>query len=291
MSLKLLKLLPRQLRHALIRRQARINEGELIGLTVRVASTVDDYVGAARLVHDGYVAKGIAPAHPSGVRMTPFLALPSTIVFVAHQGERMVGTISLVVDSTLGLPLQRIYGQEVDDVRTERRRIAEVGSLCIAKGFRGLGVAYLLNKAMSVCAAKLLGVDDLLIAVHPDAADLYEATLCFEQIGGLKQYPSLNRSAKAVALRLRLRESHDTWLREFGHRPADTCNTHYLYAVRVDPQIQLPPSAPDLRALAQVHRAATMKLAALRPDVLTELCAADFDHLRSELREPALEAA
>lgn len=80
---KLMRLLPGSVRHALIRRASRPDERELAGLEVRIASSVDEYLEAAKLVHDAYVSRGIMQSHGSGVRMTPFLALPSTIVFVA----------------------------------------------------------------------------------------------------------------------------------------------------------------------------------------------------------------
>lgn len=280
---KLLRFLPKPLRHWAIRRGMKLDEQELGELEVRVASSIEDYVGAARLIHDGYVRRGLCTSHGSGVRLTPFSALPSTIVFVAFRRGELVGTISLVTDSSLGLPMEKIYGEEVDSVRRQGRRIAEVGSLCVAREYRGLGVTYLLNKAMQLCAARLLGVQDLMIAVHPDAADLYEATLCFDRIGGVKQYPSLNRSAPAAPLRLRLAELPTIYFERFGHLPANAQNPHHLYVERVDANIVLPDDAPALQRLASIHRLATLKLFALRPDTVTELGNNEFERLRREL--------
>lgn len=282
MNLRLLRLLPRSLRHWLIRKYVRVDERELDGVEVRVASTVDEYLAAAKLVHDGYVGKGIDQAHGTGVRVTPFLALPSTVVFGAFRDGTMIGTMSLVVDSSLGLPLQRVYRAEVDSIRAEGRRVAECGSLCVDRAHRGSGVSYLLYKAM-FSTAQMLGVDDLVIAVHPHARDLYEAALCFEQVGGTKRYPGLNRSAQAVALRLRCRESRDLALRAFGSG-TDLNNAHYLYFERREPRLLLPPDELSLRRLIPVHQAATLKLAALRPDMVSQLCDGDFQRLRSELR-------
>lgn len=277
---RLIRALPRAWQRAIVRRKASFDERDLEGVTVRVANSVDDYVAAARLVHDGYVAKGLAQPHASGVRMTPFLALPTTIIFVAHRAGELVGTMSLVGDSALGLPMEKIYGPEVIKARSTGRRLAEVGALCIAPSARGLGVAYLLNKAM-ITYATSLGIEELLIAVHPDAAVVYE-TLCFEAFGPVRQYPSLNRSALAVGLCFRLSAYVELTGRAYGHLPADNANPHYLYCHRADPQIQLP-QADARPQLAMIHRRAAMKLAALRPDIVRELSHSEFQLLQREL--------
>lgn len=274
-------LLPRSLRHSLIRRGFRIDEEEIADVDVHIATTVGEYVEAAKLVHDGYVDRGIMPLHGSGVRMTPFGALPSTIVFVALRGEQLVGTLSLVVDSSLGLPMEGIYPNEVAAVRRASRKMAEVGAQCVKKECRGTGVGFLLNKAMFQMA-ELLGVEDLVIAVHPKAEELYTATLCFERLGEEKAYPTLNQSALAVALWQR-GGCRRALLRAFGHLPPTFANPHHLYWERVDPNIRLPSSTQFLSQLTRVHRQAAMKLAALRPDIVTELADPDFEKLRREM--------
>lgn len=277
---RVMKLLPRSIRHALIRRAARIDEQELADVEVRIATSVSDFVEAAKLVHDGYVARGIMSPHGSGVRTTPFLALPSTIVFVAIKGGRLVGTLSLVVDSSLGLPMERIYPDEVQAVRRQARRIAEVGAQCVAKECRGTGVAFLLNKAL-LLTTELLGVEDLLIAVHPKAEDLYVATLCFERLGNERAYPLLNQSALAVALWQR-GGGRKALQRAFGHLSPALTNPYHLYCERVDSNIHLVP-ARFLSQLATVHRQATMKLAVLRPDIVMDLSATEFQTFRYEM--------
>src|SRR4051794_20560560 len=41
------------------------------GLDYRLAHTVDDRLGAFRLIHTAYVRAGLSESHPSGMRVTP----------------------------------------------------------------------------------------------------------------------------------------------------------------------------------------------------------------------------
>ncbi len=278
-------MMPQALRYAVIRRGVRIDEAELASVeSVRIASTVDEYVDSMRLVYDGYVNRGILTEHDSKVRMTPYLALPSTAIFVAIEKGQVAGTLSLVKDGPFGLPMGKIYAHEVQSVRDEGRVIAEVGALCVANGKRGTGIPFLLYKAMWLAARRLLGVDDLVIAVHPDAADLYCATLQFERIGPVRDYPSLTRSASAVALRLKLRESEEKFKETWGQLPPTPSNPYWLYVQRVDPQISLPKEVAGLDG-QELHRKAILKLAALRPDIVLDLNTAEFELWRSEMKK------
>lgn len=281
---RLLPWLPWRLKSALVRRAFHYKEEELQGVVVKVADTADAYVDAARLVHDGYVARRIMRAHGSGVRMTPYLALPTTVIFVALRDGQLLGTLSLVLDSELKLPMEKAFPDEVAAVRAEGRRPAEVGALCVAPGQRGMGVPFLLYKAMWKTAVELLGVDDLVISVHPTAAPLYEGMLCFERMGRPRQYPGLDRSAVAAALRLKLREAETTFRAVFGHLPKDQHNPLYMYVEHPHPQLELPADARFLEQLRGLRQQATLKLAALRPDIVLELDPSTFETFRRALR-------
>lgn len=279
-----LRLMPRPVRFNIIRNGMKLNDDELRRVeAVRIASTIDEYVAAMTLVHDGYVNRGIMAPHESRIRMTHYLALPSTIVFVALESGQVAGTLSLVKDGPVGLPMQKIYGDEIQALRDQGRAAAEVGALCITPGRRGNGMSFLLYKTMFLTAWKLLGVDDLVMAVHPDAADLYAATLTFERIGPVREYPALDRSALAVAMRLDLRTFEQKTKDAWGALPKTPANPHWLYFERNDPQITLPTSQAIFDDLLDLHRKASMKLASLRPDIVLDLDPKEFQKFRGEM--------
>lgn len=282
---KLFKLLPSSIRERLVRRAFRLDESAIAALEVSVAETPRDYEAAARLVQALYVKRGIATEHPSGARVTPHVLAPTTAVFVAKSGGEVVGTISLTLDSELGLPMDKIYRDELAPLRARGRRLAEVGALCLAPGHRGTGCMYLLSRIMNDYALRA-GCDDLVIAVHPDVADYYRANMLFEQIGAVKTYPGLEKSALAIAMRLDKRTFEDRLLARFAWRHHDASNPWWLWFGRMNAQIT-PADFTDIGLQRQLsnRRRAAVHLAALRPDVLVDLDGDDRTHLASIVPE------
>lgn len=232
MRLRALRFLPPFVRRNLVRRSFRFREDLVQGLSAQLATNAEDALAAARLVHDAYVARKLIAAHPSGLRVTPSHALPSTFVLVAKREGAVIGTISLQVDGAFGVPMESAFGAEIASLRAEGRRIAEVGALSIAPEHRGVGVVHLLNRAMFE-VARAVGVDDLVMAVSDWAADLYETTLCFERMGDVRPYPGLVRSVPAAAMRLSLAEAPARFR-------AQAPETYAVYVQRPWSEVSLP---------------------------------------------------
>jgi hypothetical protein len=279
--MSLLTMLPRSLRQKLIRSRMGFVDTDIEGFEVTLAEGEDDTFAAARSVHDSYVERGIMSPHPSGLRVTPHVVLPTTRIFVAKLAGRVIGTISLVIDSPMGLPMDAVYGDELGSLRTPPTRIAEVGALAIAREHRRTGLVFLLNRIMFECAARL-GIDRLVIAVHPDAEDLYAATMLFERFAGERCYPGLNRSARAVALTLDLTTAEQQLARAFGGLGPCNANTHHLYFVRPCPQIDLPTCLTD-RSAREQRLDACAALVRARRDVFRSLPSHQLAHLRKVL--------
>lgn len=281
LAVHVMPLLPRRLRHHVIRSQIRLDEQVMNEVVLKVADTADEVLAAARLVHDSYVGRGLMPPHPAGVRIVPHQALPETITFVAKHHDEVIGTISLVVDAKMGLPMEKIYGDEVAALRAEGKRVAEAGAQCIKPEYRHTGVSFLLSKLMITTAREALGVDDLLIAVHPNAAELYEATLLFVRTGPVRCYPGLNEKALAVMLRLDLAHMKADFQKEWGHLPKDTRNPLYMYIERSDPQLQIPLDNAFVWDRWPMRLQAVAELFALCPEALKGLPKPRFDDLRA----------
>jgi GNAT superfamily N-acetyltransferase len=176
------------------------------------------------------------------MRVTPHLLLPATVTFVARAGDAVVGTVSLFLDSVLGLPAEALLRRELGQLRARRRRVAEAGALAVAPGRRGYGVTYLLLKALYRCAVELLGVDDLVLAVHPDDEDYFRAALSCARLHSPGPAPGRGARAPAVPLHLDLRAARWTWFQTAGHLPPTAANPYHMFIQRHDPQITLPDS-------------------------------------------------
>ena len=173
------------------------------GLDFGLATDCRTLEQAFRLQHDRYAAQGYMDAHPSGWRLSLHNALPATRVFVARSGGRVVGTMTLIADSPLGLPMDEIYADELRRLRDAGRNLAEVSALAIDPEYQSSGVPILLRLIRMLVIHAAQTESDLCIAVNPHHAAFYRKALHFQDIGALKQYGKVN-GAPAIALRLDL---------------------------------------------------------------------------------------
>jgi hypothetical protein len=176
-------------------------------IDVAVAVTRSERDAASRLVHRCYVDRGYATPSADGRHTNPYLALPSTTVFVARAEGAIVATVSLVEDSPRGLPCGALWPSELEALRATGHRIAEVSALAVSASWRGRGLRAMrpLVRAVGVYARDLAGVDVLCVAVHPRHATFYEALLHFRRFGALTTCDAVN-GAPAVGLCLDLVE-------------------------------------------------------------------------------------
>jgi hypothetical protein len=172
---------------------------------LRIADTQELLLSAFRLIYDVYIRCRLTEPNTYAMRVTPYHLSPDADVFVASRGPRVATTMSLIRDGTMGLPMEEAYGPEVRRRRAEGSRLAEVS--CLAGDAYGPGgMKRLAIRLMGFMAqyAWRCGVDELLIAVHPDHARFYERLITFRPIGGECPYtPVCNKPAVAMALDLR----------------------------------------------------------------------------------------
>lgn len=171
-----------------------------------VARSTDTLDQAFRLIHDQYVARGYMRPDPSGWRLGLHHALPGTKVFVAQARGRVVGTVALVPDSPIGLPMDDLYGAELAPLREQARYVAEVSGLAIAEECRSSGLAILksLVRLLLLYAIEVRGCSDICIAVNPRHVGFYRRVFPHaHEIGERRAYDKVN-GAPAVALRIDL---------------------------------------------------------------------------------------
>ena len=170
-----------------------------------LARGIQTFDAAFRLVHDQYVRYGYMAPSQSGRRLSLYDALPTTKVFVASAGGRVVGTVTLIQDSLVGLPMDEIYSTELAGFRAGDRRLAEVSALAMDPAYRTSGVAILMRlmRMMVIYAAEIARLDELCIVVNPRHVAFYRKFLEFQTFGGFTSFGKVN-GAPAAALRLDL---------------------------------------------------------------------------------------
>ncbi len=154
-------------------------------LITRIAANRRDLIGAFELVYAAYSAKGYIPPHPKRMVYQPVFGLPSSRTMVAAlPDDRAVGTLSIVGDSPLGFQLETSYRDEVQLLRKEGRKLAEITCLAIdgASGLRPAEVFAALTR-FTIHYALWRKYDDLLMAVHPRHYRFYWRTFRAAPLG------------------------------------------------------------------------------------------------------------
>ena len=152
---RLVQMMIRQLRHLDI----------TIGRAVSAAALIEAY----RRVYTRFIAKGYILLEETHTRVRVFEALSKTATFVAKQSgsNDIVGVVSLLPDSHLGLPSEHAFGKEIGTLRASGRRICEVSNQVATDAALEM---------MRVIFAQALTdqADDVIMAVSPKHVGVYE---------------------------------------------------------------------------------------------------------------------
>ncbi len=177
-----------------------------MNVDVKLAETKDEFEAAFRIIHDSYVEQGYMKPDPSGLKVTKYNALPGTLVIIAREDRQIVATISLVMDSLLGLPSENIFPDEIKAIRQGSLKMAEVAGLAISSMCRNKNVTMNLYHIM-IAFAEFCGVTELIISVNPHHVKFYRDVCMFEVASDVRMYKNLDGDAPAVLLRNRFPEN------------------------------------------------------------------------------------
>ncbi|MDE1950198.1 MAG: GNAT family N-acetyltransferase [Burkholderiales bacterium] len=229
-----LGVVPQPIRFAAYRQMVDCDPAPDSRLVLKIAETQDELEACFSLLHDAYVASGFMKPHPSGLRVTPYHALPTTTTLCAKFDGKVAGTLSIVREGVFGFPLQSAF--DLSAVRAREGRIAEISALAIHPAFRRTGgsILFPLMKFMYEYCTQYFDTRHLVIAVHPTRIELYEALLAFERLQAavVDEYDFAN-GAPAVGATLDLQ----TAPRRFHALYADRNERHNLYRYFVETRL------------------------------------------------------
>lgn len=177
----LLLLLPKPIKHFILRLVVQFPDAISTTLRFKVAETQEELEQAFHLLHNAYVHEKLMSPHPSGLRVTKYHALSSTSTLIAIENNVVVGTLSLIRQSSFGLPMESIFN--LDGLPVESR-LAEVSSLAIKKEYlhqRGR-ILFPLLKFLYHYSHEYFGITHFVIAVNPKWIDFYEGILMFKPL-------------------------------------------------------------------------------------------------------------
>jgi len=197
--------------------------------TIRVANDAESRRSAYELIYRLYREKEYAQPNRSGMWLSIFDALPETATLLVEKtaveggGWKVegrsnpttstfhhppstaaipVGALTVVFDSAMGLPADKVYGPELDALRGAGRRLAEVVSLGVAEdGAAGSQALVKLFNFAYFVARGLREATDFVITVNPRHVRFYERLMLFSQAGPERDYDKVG-GAPAVLMRL-----------------------------------------------------------------------------------------
>jgi hypothetical protein len=167
------------------------------------ATTDQDLLESLRLVQRRYELRGYLPGGADHADLTLYHVLPGSRTILIKAAERIVATATYVPDSPLGLPSERVFGPEVDEIRSAGRRLVEISGLAIEESVRAHDRAKLavwLFQTIEDLARSSGNTDDLVITVNPRHVPYYSGRLGFNQVAGPRPFAAV-QGADAVLLR------------------------------------------------------------------------------------------
>lgn len=217
-----------------LRQMISINDLEIQDYGFGMAIQAKDYIMALKLVQDIYRKEGYLNSKEKSAtcRILKNHFYDKTAVFIGKKQGEIAFTVSLFPDASWGLPMDSIYKEELDQLRFQGRKIGEVGCLATHPDHRHISQTILMHgfKMMFKHASENLGLDDLVITVHPKHALVYKEILMFEEVcpGTVKTYPTVNNNP-AFALRLNLHEVEAKLKHYYNDNPPETNLYQFMF--------------------------------------------------------------
>lgn len=188
---------------------------------IRLADTEAGRNSASMLINKMYSWRGYAGSHQVQEN-------PNRITLTASDRDTLIGTITLGIDSQVGLLADEIFKEEVDAYRSKGRKVCELTKLAFDAS---LNSKFALASLFHICfiyGRRLHHCTDVFIEVNPRHRVFYERMLGFKQLGELKANPRVNAPAYLLWLDLDYVEEQITKFGGTSDHP-ETTRTLYPY--------------------------------------------------------------
>jgi hypothetical protein len=170
-------------------------------IELSVAKSYRERDEAEDLVFRQYSSRGYQVAEPGSEPHAPRSRARRESVVIARSAGRVVGTVTVGIDSPNGLLVDEGSRERVDTFRARGHRLGEVVRLAVDPAADSRCVlAALFNAAHGVMEANRL--DHVFIEVNPRHVSFYERALCFEVEGEERMCPRVQ--APSLLLRMRV---------------------------------------------------------------------------------------
>lgn len=166
--------------------QNKISEPLL--LTVKIANTLAEKEAVYRLCYQVYLEKNYIQKNTNEWLINAYDFCDSTVVLIVlDEHKNLAGTLTIVLEESQQMAVDKLYHNELFDLRVAGKKLVEISRLVINPSFRNhKEIVTLLFNHMAIYTFHVKHYDNLVIEVVPRHADYYIKLLCFEVIGSEK---------------------------------------------------------------------------------------------------------
>ncbi len=217
------------------RAQQRLNLGQISDsqLSLRVARSRQEMEEAYKLCFEAYAQKGYTSRveEALGMRFSIYNALPTTLTLIAQDEGKVVGTLTHIVYSSLGLPTGKIF--DLQHLLRRSPYLCEASALAVADSHQGHGghvLFHLIRNYFALCEESQ-ALDQLIISINPSHKSFYENILLFDRLaeGCLKNDYDFVCGAPALGMQMPLGELRGRVHQKYAHLPKKENLFHFLF--------------------------------------------------------------
>lgn len=164
-------------------------------LLYEVAGTREQVIEAWHLVYTRYYQSGLIPANPARIHTNAKAQGDHACVVLARHEGTVVSTLTAMLDTPRGLPLDDVYADELASLRARGCRLIEVGLFADRRKDLARTTDALLHlMRYAFHFGRLERATDFIVGVHPHHARFYERFFGFTQLGEQRSYATVNNN-------------------------------------------------------------------------------------------------
>ena len=95
----------------------------------KIAQTREEREAAFALIYQCYLRAGLCQPNQFGLRISPYHLSTGSEMFITVRDGEVVATVSLFIDSDMGLPMESVYPEQVNEVRQNGYLMGEISCL------------------------------------------------------------------------------------------------------------------------------------------------------------------
>jgi len=162
---------------------------------IRVADTEEGRNRASMLINKMYAWRGYQGTHRLDDN-------PNQITLSAVERGEVFGTVTLGVDSPMGILADEVFKDHIDTYRARGARICEISKLAFDPTVRSKAALGSLFHILYIYATHMYNCTDAFIEINPRHRRYYETMLGFQTQSGVRMNPRVNAPAHLLWLSL-----------------------------------------------------------------------------------------